>query len=116
MQRGRGGVRACSAAVMMSFVGYCFSLESFDSCFVLCFVLFWFVRFGMIFCHPGVGGPPMSGVTLVWVVVFGDVVLAGFGEGLCVLLLLSFGFCDGNQEGFGEGYSMWKFVVLSHIR
>ena len=44
----------------------------------------------------------MSGVTLVYVVGFGDVVLAGFGEGLCVLLLLSFGLGNGSQVGFGE--------------
>ena len=92
MRRGRGGVRACSAAVMMSFVGYCFSRESLDSCFVLCFVLFWFGRFGMVFCHPGFGGPPKCGVTPVWVVSFGNVVLAGLGGVLCVLLLLKFGF------------------------
>ena len=87
MQRGREGVRACSAAVMMSSVGYCFSLESFDSCFVLCFVLFWFVRFGMVVCHPGFSGPQNVGVTPVWVVSFGNVVLAGLGGFLCVLLL-----------------------------
>ena len=44
----------------------------------------------------------MSGVTLVWVVVFGDVVLAGFGGVLCVLLLLRFGLGGGSQVGFGE--------------
>ena len=86
----------------MSFVGVCFSRDFLVSCFVLRFVLFWVGRFGMVFCHPGVGGPPMSGVTLVWVVDFGDVVFKGFGEGLCVLLLSSFGLGDGSQVGFGE--------------